>query len=306
MTDGPRLYLDTADLIGIADRNRVSEVTIDRLINACETTQTTLVVSLWHVADVRSAPPDSARRVIEVVGRFAHRGLIGLDDNGASVAHLESLADLVDENPHAVHLLNGLVSFFTDIEQSIDLPNTPIPERLKNLGGKIALAMLAEESEEDALRVGREMLHKHRRLVPAERHDMMVQTIVHSPIRNLRSQLRTLGVWDSASVADAMRKREASASAVHVGKHVGILVDQRRRAQRDRCAQDGDLADRQHVQFAPYVDIFTGDKDLCGWLDEWRSKVRYERNVKAIHSNRLDAVTTAIETLRRSETGELA
>jgi hypothetical protein len=68
----------------------------------------------------------------------------------------------------------------------------------------------------------------------------------------------------------------------------------------DRGVQDGDVPDRNHCQVAPYVDVFTGDKDVCAWLDEWRPKVPHERAVRAINSNHLPRVIEALRQLADS------
>jgi hypothetical protein len=298
MNNSLRLYLDTADLIGVADAKRVRRKIIDGLLAACQATATTLVVSLWHVADVRAAPSDAARRVIEAVDRFPSRGLITLDSAGVMLLPLESFASVVDENPAAVQFTNNLATFITTLDQSFEVPNSAIPERQLNLCGQLTLAMAIQETDEDALRVGRAFLHRNRREIPSERHETMLQSLVQSPIWNLRQQLRALGAWNQTTLADAVYKRDVRpASGEHVGEHLGILVDQRRRRLRDRSVQDGDLADRHHVEFAPYVDVFTGDKDVCAWLDEWRSKIPYERSVRAIKSNHLETVIDALNAL---------
>jgi hypothetical protein len=286
MTDGLRLYLDTADLISIADGNRVSDATVQRLIEAIEATRTTVVVSLWHVVDLRAAPSDAARRVIDAVGRFPLRGLVGLDADGVRVQPLDSFADVVDENPDAVHLVGTLANAFTNLATSAEPLSGSVPQRLVNLGARLLRAMTSAETEDEALRVGREMLYQHRRRITPERQEAMVQAVLQSELWSQRLLFSML----ARKHGDVMRKHEVEISSGHVGKHVGILVDQRRSGQRDRAVQHGDLADRHHVEFAPYVDIFTGDKDVCIWLDEWRLKVPYERPVRAVNSNHLDTV----------------
>jgi hypothetical protein len=54
---------------------------------------------------------------------------------------------------------------------------------------------------------------------------------------------------------------------------------------------------RQRLVTYAGVDIFTGDKDVCAWIEEWRSQIPYPREVTAINSNHLKVVIDAIKTL---------
>jgi len=45
------------------------------------------------------------------------------------------------------------------------------------------------------------------------------------------------------------------------------------------------------------IDRMTGDKDVCTWIEEWRSQIPYPREVTAINSNHLKVVIDAIKTL---------
>jgi hypothetical protein len=166
-----------------------------------------------------------------------------------------------------------------------------------NLSKRMMLHVLQNaESRGDAMKLAREFLHKQRRRIPPDRVESMPPAI--DAMWSLRIQLEEAGRWNPEVLAQAFSVREVSSvPAGTVGEHIGMLVDQRRRGQLDRAVQDGDIADRHHVEFAPYVDIYTGDWDVCTWLDEWRTKVRYERNVAAIGTRRLRDVVAVLETL---------
>jgi hypothetical protein len=67
--------------------------------------------------------------------------------------------------------------------------------------------------------------------------------------------------------------------------------------QRERAMQHGDIPNRHHVEAAPYVDIFTGDRDVCVWLNEWRDSIGYDRNVRIINSAHLTELLGAVRDL---------
>lgn len=283
--DGPRLYLDTADLVTIGD-GKVDAAVVNDLLRECERTGTVLVVSLWHVADARNAKPDGRHRIFDAVDRFPERALATLDDQGISFLRIPSLAALIREHGDDLQVLYDHVNHATDLLQSAPA-RSGLPQWLVNLSGRVLQQTLQHaQSRDDAMTLARAHLHKERRRIPPERVDGMLAAI--DQMWTLRGQLEQAGVWQPDVLAQAFSVRDvASDPSGTVGEHIGVLVEQRRRGQRDRSVQDGDIADRHHVQFAPYVDVFTGDWDLCTWLNEWRSKVRYERDVFPIGSRRL-------------------
>jgi len=292
-----QLYLDTADLISIADR-KVNEETWRRLVAACDATQTTLLVSLWHVADLRSAPADAAQRVVDAVATFPRRALVSLTEDDVVVIPLDDLSALIREHRSGIEVLNEITSHATMIEQSVESSAHLRAQRVVNLSTRVMVAMVAEVDDANALRVAQEMLHKFRRDIPPEQHDLILQSLMTSPFWQLRAQFRNLG-WDAARIASEVEKRDVQVpTGSHLGRHLGALVHQRRIGQVDRGAQDGDVPDRHHVEFAPYVDIFTCDKDICAWIDEWRTKLPYARSLSAFRSNHLQLVVEELE--RRS------
>ena len=293
--NGPRLYLDTADLITIGDE-KVDAGVVAALMRACDRTGTVLVVSLWHVADARNAEPDGRERIFDAVDRFPQRALARLDEDDLDLLPIPSLTSLIREHGDDVQVLNDHVSNATELLQKHEAP-TAQPVWLMNLSKRMMLHVLHNaQSRDDAIKLAREFLHKQRRRIPPERVESMLPAIDQA--WNLRAQLEEAGMWGPEVLTQAFSVREVSSVPYGtVGEHIGVLVEQRRRGQLDRAVQDGDIADRQHVQFAPYVDIFTGDWDLCTWLDEWRAKLRYERNVVPIGTRRLRDVVAVLETL---------
>jgi hypothetical protein len=140
----------------------------------------------------------------------------------------------------------------------------------------------------------RELLNKERRRVPPERFDAMLEMAAYG--WSLRAQFEEVGIWHAEMPAEALTAREvADVPTGSIGNHLGVLVDQRRRAQRHRAVQDGDLADRNHVQFAPYVDVFTGDLEICTWLRDWRVKLPFQRQVQPVASRHLREVLALLE-----------
>ena len=209
---------------------------------------------------------------------------------------IPSLQKLLDEHGDDVSTLLAQANHAVTIEQSVQ-PPTNIPVAYLNLVKKLALEVLPNATTKaEAVNRAHAFIYKHRRRISPQQTDSMLQTI--ETMWTLREELQTVGIWDPQLVVDALTKAEvANVGERPIGKHVGVLIDQRRRGQLDRRYQKGDLADRNHAEYAPYMDIFTGDHDICTWLIEWRSKIQYERPVVAISNRRLREVVATLESL---------
>lgn len=292
--DAPRLYLDTADLVEIGD-GRVRNATLERLIEGCVITGTVLMLSPWHRVDLRAAPDDAATRVIHAADRFPNKALLLPTDEGVEIEAIESLDSFVRENATSFSLLDEAVDIATrteiEVEKELAVDPSPSPLRIKNLMMRLLAEMYESEDEVEALRIGEAFLWKRRRDIPPEQAPAIVEGMLG--LWRARVAAREEGIWDEEQFR--VQTRDQGAPPAHVGKRLSALVDDRRRAQKDRDAQNGDLPDRNHAILAPYVDIFTGDKDICSWIDEWRRRLAYERPVHAITSNHLDLVATAVE-----------
>lgn len=292
MTD-LRLYLDTADLIMIGD-GKEDPAVVRELFAQCERLDVLLVASLWHVADARNAPVDARDRIIGAIDTFPRRALTRLDDDGELVLlPIPSLKQVLDENGEDVQTILDQANNAVGIEQSAP-PRGNVPLASLNLGKKLLLEVMTADTKEESLRLAQAFIHKNRRKIATEQTDEMLQVVER--MWSVREQLEPLGIWTPDVLTDALTKAEvAKAGERPIGKHVGVLVDQRRRAQLDRRYQSGDLADRNHVEYAPYMDIYTGDHDICTWLVEWRSKLTYERPVVPISNRNLRKVVEELQ-----------
>ena len=288
--DGLRLYLDTADLVTIGDRKQ--EVVVEELLRQCERLGVLLVVSMWHVADARNAPDDARARILDAIDRFPRRALARVEDEGIVLWSIASIRELTEQYADDVESINKFTNEAVNLEQSTERPSSP--EWARNFGKRLLLESLGRAAtKEEAIEIARIMLHKQRRRIAPEQAAQMIQGMDHAWA--MRVQMEAAGLWSLEILTEALTAREVASVAVrNLGRHLGVLVDQRRRRQSDRAAQTGDLADRQHVHFAPYVDIFTGDHDICTWLVEWRTHVAYERAVEPITSRHLNLVATLL------------
>jgi hypothetical protein len=292
----PWIYLDTADLISIGDQ-KVNEESITQLVHSCKHSNAILIVSRWHLVDLRAAPHDAALRALDATERFPALAAIELHDGGAHIAPLRRVADLMNEDPIALSHVNDLATLVTHAEQMTERLDPAIPRKLSNSLKKLLHQMLQEETEDTAMSTGRTYLHRSRRTWPSKSHDHILATML-STWRQVRD-FRKVGLFSNiANTLSATGERETTPLVgAHIGRHLSALVDQRRQKQQDRPVGRGDAVDRRHVEFAPYVDIFTGDKDVCTWIEEWRSQIPYPREVTAINSNHIKVVIDAIKTL---------
>lgn len=291
--DNLRLYLDTADLIMIGDGKEDPTVVAD-LFHHCERLDVVLAASLWHVADARNAPDDARARIVAAIDAFPRRALVRLGDTGGLIVWpIASLQNLLDEHGDDVNTLLAQAKNAASVEESVQ-PPTHVPAAHLNLVKKLALEVLSNaKTKAEAVNIALAFVHKHRRRIAPQQAESMLQAM--ETMWTLRENLDAVGVWDPQLVVDAFTKVEVTNVGERpLGKHVSVLIDQRRRGQLDRKYQTGDLADRNHAEYAPYVDIFTGDLDICTWLVEWRSKINFERHVIPIRNRQLRKVVEVL------------
>lgn len=161
-------------------------------------------------------------------------GVISLDDEGASVHGLRRVVDLIDEHPPGVILVNELATLVTDVYRSIERLDPAIPERFSNSVRRLLHEVLRQETEEAAMSAAMSYLHKNRRKFPPEKHEM-TSAMMLSAFRNA-GELRSIGLFlnMNRSLDDAKEREICPPASTHIGRHLGSLVDQRRRRQRDR------------------------------------------------------------------------
>lgn len=288
-----RLYLDTSDLISIGDGKEDSTV-VAELFHQCERQEATLLVSAWHIADMRNAPPDAKQRIVDAIERFPRCSLATLEDDGVALCLVPSLDALLTAHAADVQMLEQQVNDAVYAHQSSPSAHD-LPVWLANLSKRLMAQVIENATtEEEAVEIARAFLVKHRRRIPAQNAEALLEgVVVH--VWPLRNRLADAGHDPKVAVKGLMKPEIANVPNGHVGRHLGDLVNQRRQGQRDRAVQRGDLADRNHVQFAPYVDVFTGDHDVCTWLAEWRTLLPFERQVEPVTSRHLRQVVTFLK-----------
>jgi hypothetical protein len=284
--EGLRLYLDTADLITIGDGKE--ESTTVELLALCEQLRVVLMVSLWHVVDARNADDASRSRILRAIDRFPYRALARVDGMELAFMTFDSFEVLCDENTDYLQRINSAANQVTEIAQSAPPPAKPGWEL--NLVKRALLDGVAKAStKEEAIERARAIFDKERRRLPKDRTAQMLTSI--SDVWDIRIQLEAAGIWCAEVVTEALTTRaESAVPDQNPGRHIGVLVDQHRSRQLDRAHQSGDAADIHHANFAPHVDIFTGDHDICTWLKKWRSSIPYVRDVQPLGSGKLGHV----------------
>lgn len=284
--DPLRLYLDTADLADIGD-GRDESATVE-LLALCERLDVLLVVSLWHVVDTRNADEATRRRVFRAVDRFPQRLLARVEDSGLVFMSFQSFEALCDEHADDVKVMDAANNHFVALQESAPPPLQPGWQL--NLSKRVLLESVGKaSSREEAIEVARAMLYKERRRLPEDRRDQMLAMV--NQVWDVRVHLESVGIWSPEVVSEVLTTRDVAAVPdENVGRHIGVLINQRRGRQLDRKPQSGDAADIHHAHFAPYVDIYTGDHDICTWLNEWRSEIPYERDVHPVSNRHMDRV----------------
>lgn len=312
-TTWPRLYLDTAELLDIAD-GTVGQQVLSGLIEEMALRRVILLLSVEHLQDAlprRSA--DAASRLADVVERFPYRAVVlqepheiepWTDDTGdIAIAMVGNIREIVTA-PAAAPVLARLTFAQDRLHAATHgAQQTRVATVLPRDTGTLALDCLV-------------------RLVRG-RHGLTADDVMaayeHERQDSLDAQTRSAVVAQLAPWADLLREldrvfeltperrleilvgmRDTLDSQIH-SKSPGLFLAARLAtclaANVARRVLRSDSVDAMHVRYFPYVDVATCDRQVYGCIERHLQAVRGPRRLVLCRNGRLSEVLGALRQL---------
>jgi hypothetical protein len=314
-----RVYLDTADIMYIAD-GKAPVASVDRLRRALAAAPAAIVWSTNHPWDYYPTTDEATKdRFIDAMNQFPL--VVG------SYTEPQQFEPYPDGPPIDIELAH-----IPDLREVMDHPAAS--EALGPVGAVVEQVYEAEQAGLEALRATRgvPLYGKNHEfflqiLITITRGqnattvdeaiafwearglqiDPTARDVVRAQLESYGEMLRQLRaqfpeLQNDATVTASLRNalRAALDPDMHErapGLYAQALLRKRKRANLDRNSRRSDMVDLMHVQFLPYVDVFTTDRENESILRPELPRIRKERASVLLRTRQLEAIADEIERL---------
>jgi uncharacterized protein (DUF2384 family) len=313
MQTAPRLYLDTADLLDIADC-RVDSAVVDALLGAIETKGLVTIFTLEHLLDMQRMSVDEPGKVLgDVARRFGRRAVVSTEPHEVEPWH-EASADIVLE------LVRDPVGLFTHpaaasvVERFGDLTRRAHQgdRAIQDSGGSSSIPISGDAEKLFAqcmITLVRGWMGSDIDGIVSFWAPKTAPTLTAGRIAAVR---RRLEMFRAAFIeveplmdeqADARDHAMANMLAAtdparSPGLHLMTKLSAARTHDGHRAPKASDAVDGMHAVYFPYVDIATCDKFTHTHLERAMPTVAKARPVQLLRTKRLEQVLEAIGALR--------
>jgi hypothetical protein len=314
VSEWPRLYLDTGDLLAIADGKADAEI-VERLIASCGERGVLLVVSRAHFQDVAAVDQATRDRFSSVLERFRWRTVVmkGPEDLEAVATEridigLELAPNIRELNDASVTAagMQRLRAFQQDIFEAFDASQqvrvraSRSPSLRAKALGVMCLVSLVHGSPQGDLAT---IFEIHRRehgfdvedweqaAVVAEIEPMaeVLASVLEMP--DLPEDWRLLALLHLKASVNGGFETSTPGQSLATRLTGGFVRNVGRRPQRS------DVVDMAHVSHLPYVDVATCDRAAFAVINQHLRRVNCPRQVKLFRNGLWSEVLEAVEGL---------
>lgn len=313
----PRLYLDTAEILRIADGKEHAEL-VSALTEEMRQRGVLLLVSIHHLEDAlpKAVDPRTVDRVADALERFAFRAVVTKDpaevepwpgptgdieispaSNIRELLNAPAAAPVLHDLSAGNELIHETNNQFRDAQVSYSPASLERRAYELYIRGLCAIVLAETGADLDSILISCEAssgvrLTDDRRtvvralLVPA--FNLMAEASVrYGPTREQRRHiLSQMGVsFDDESYRHSP------------GMFLAARVARCRIQNVTRVPQPSDSLDGQHASFFPYVDIATCDRQTYACVCTHLAKVSTPRRVQLVRNGRLAEVLAAVQQL---------
>jgi hypothetical protein len=314
LTAWPRLYLDTGDIIDIAD-DRVDPVLVENLTSASYERGVILVVSIAHFQDILQVDQPSRDRISTALERFRLRAFVmqgppevefaagGAVDIDLNIAG--NIRELNDASKSASSLRtlqaaqDSLHRAFVGYQQARARQPRQVSTQAANLGMQVLISLVRGWLAEDA-----ETVLEYWRLqdgleLDDWERDALLEQI--RPFAKLLSEIQRMPdlpeSWRTV-VLDALRASVNHSSETPTpGHYVSGQLNGANMMNITRGPKASDILDVSHVAHLPYVDIATCDRAAFAAVSRRLRRIRCPRTVQLFRNRHLSDVLEAVRRL---------
>lgn len=314
VSEWPRLYLDTGDLLAIADGKADADV-VDRLIATCGERGVLLVVSRAHFQDVAAVDQATRDRVSDVLERFRWRTVVmqGPEDLEAlateavdiGLALAPNIRDLNDHSVTAVSMQRQLAfqqevfeAFAASQQARVRAGRSP-SQRAKTLGVMCLISLVHGSPQGDLATIFEIHKREHgfdveaweQEAILAEIEPMAKFLASVQDMPDLPEDWRLLALLHLKAGANTRFETLAPGQYLSTRLNGGFVQNVGRRPLKS------DVVDIAHVSHLPYVDVATCDRAAFAMINQHLSRVSCPRQVKLFRNGSWSEVLEAVEGL---------